>query len=69
MLTELLDKFFFMSVLFPGLHYDVGPVKVDDGTSFPLPLTLVVSFKHLVQVPLLAQDHHLIIVDLKKFLL
>ena len=69
LLAELLDKFFFMSVLLPGLHNDVGPVKVDDGTSFPLPLALIVSFKHLVQVPLLAQDEHLIIIDLKKLFL
>ena len=58
-----------MSVLFPGLHYDVGPVKVDDGTSFPLPLALIERFKHLVQVALLAQNKHLIIIDLKKLLL
>ena len=68
LLAELLDKLFFMSVLLPGLHYYVSPVKVDDCTSFSLPLPLIVSFKHLVQVALLAQDKHLIIIDLKKLL-
>ena len=69
LLAELPDKFFFMSVLLPGLHYDVGPVKVNNSTSFSLPLALIVSLKHFVQVPLLAQDKHLIIVNLKKLLL
>ena len=54
LLAELLDKLFFMSVLLPGLHYYVSPVKVYYGTSFSLPLALIERFKHLVQVALLA---------------
>ena len=54
LLPELLDELFVMSVLLPGLHHDVGPVKVDDGASFSLPLALIVSLHPLVQVPLLA---------------
>ena len=69
LLAELLDKLFFMSVLLPCLHYNVSPVKVDDGTSFSLPLALIVSFKHPVQIALLAQDKHLIIIDLKELFL
>ena len=69
LLSELPDQFLLMSVLFPRLHDSVQPVKVDNGTGFPLPLPLVELRKHPVQIVLLAKQKHLIVIDLEQFAL
>ena len=69
LLAELPDELLIVSVLFPSLHDCVHSVKVDNCTSFSLPLTLVKLGQHPVKIPLFAQDDHLTVVNLEQFYL
>lgn len=64
LLAELPGKLLVDREVLPRLHHSVNSVEVYDGFSFSFPLSLIELCQHLVEVLLLAQDEHLVVVNL-----
>ena len=67
--SELPYQLLVVRELLPSLHDHVQSVKVDDCSSLSFSHTLVVFVQHFMQVALLAQDLHLMVVYFEHFLL